>query len=55
MILNFSIPGTLQVDMRPYVKSMVDEFPEKLSGKTTAPWSEKLFKVDDKLKKLSVE
>jgi len=55
MILDFSILGTLQVDMRPYVKSMVDEFPEKLSGKTAAPWNEKLFKVDNKSKKLSME
>jgi hypothetical protein len=46
MILDFSIPGILQVDMTPYVKSMIEEFPDKLSGKTKTPWNENLFKVD---------
>jgi hypothetical protein len=33
MILNFLIPGVLQVDMTPYVKFMIEEFPDKLSGR----------------------
>jgi hypothetical protein len=55
MILDFLIPGVLQIDMTPYVKSMIDEFPEKLSGKTKGPWNENLFKVDPMLKKLGAE
>jgi hypothetical protein len=46
MILDFSIPGVLQVDMTPNVKSMIEELPDKLSGKTKMPWNENLFKVD---------
>ena len=46
MILNFSIPGVLQVDMTPYVNSMIEEFPDKLNGKTITPWNENFFKVD---------
>jgi hypothetical protein len=40
MILDFLIPGVLQVDMTPYVKSMIDKFPKKLSGKTKGLWNE---------------
>ena len=47
MVLDFSISGVLKVDMTNYVKSMVEEFPEKLSGNTNCPWNENLFKVDD--------
>jgi hypothetical protein len=52
MELNFSIPGVLQVDMTKYVKSMVNDFPEMLEGKGTFPWTNKLFTVDNKSKKL---
>ena len=55
MVLDFSIPGVLQVDMVSYVKSMIEEFPEDLSGKSKCPWNENLFKVDDTAKKLSRE
>jgi hypothetical protein len=56
MILNFSIPGMLQVlDMTPYVKSMIEEFPEKLSGNTKGPWNENLFKVNPMSKKLGAK
>jgi hypothetical protein len=55
MILNFLIPGELQVDMAPYIKSMIEEFPDKLSGKTKMPWNENLFKVDPNLKHLKTE
>ena len=55
MILDFSIPGILQIDMTPYVKSMIEEFPEELSGKTKGPWNENLFKVDTTSKKLEAE
>ena len=55
MILDFLIPGVLKINMTPYAKSMIDEFPEKLSGKTKGPWNENLFKVDPMLKKLGAE
>jgi hypothetical protein len=52
MILDFLIPGVLQLDMTPYVKSMIEDFPDKLSGKTMTPWNENLFKVDPTSKRL---
>jgi hypothetical protein len=52
MVLDFSIPGVLQVDMTDYVKGMIADFPEELSGKTKAPWNENLFKVDPMSKML---
>ena len=55
MILDYSVPGVLQVDMRPYVKSMIDEFPDELSGNSNGPWTANLFKVDDASPKLEPE
>jgi hypothetical protein len=55
MILDFLIPGVLQVNKTPYVKSMIEEFPDKLSGKTKTPWNENLFKVDPNSKCLQTE
>jgi hypothetical protein len=55
MILDYSIPGVLTVDMTAYVKAMVKDFPEKLEGSGKFPWTEKLFKVDSASKQLSPE
>jgi hypothetical protein len=37
----------LTVDMTNYVKSMVNDFPEKLLNSGRFPWTENLFKVDE--------
>ncbi len=55
MILDFTEPGVLRIDMRDYVKGMIDNFSEKLSGKTKGPWNENLFKVDESSPKLENE
>ncbi len=55
MILDYSTPGVLKVDMTSYVKSMVEDFPEKIEGKGKFPWTENLFKVDPDSKKLKPE
>jgi hypothetical protein len=55
MVLDFSRPGVLQVDMTNYVKAMIDDFPVKLEGIGTFPWTNKLFTVDPKSKKLDDE
>jgi hypothetical protein len=34
---------------------MIEEFPDKLSGKTKTPWNENLFKVDPSSKHLKTE
>jgi len=52
MELDFSRPGVLQVDMTKYVKSMVNDFPEPLEGVGAFPWTNKMFTVDSKSKKL---
>jgi len=55
MILDFLIPGVLQLDMTPYVKSMIEDFPDELNGKSKTPWNENLFKVDTTSKQLDPE
>jgi hypothetical protein len=47
MMLDYSTPGQVKIDMSDYIKAMVDEFPEELPGKTQCPWNENLFKIDN--------
>ena len=35
-----------------FVKGMIEEYPEKLSGKASTPWKERLMKVDKNSKKV---
>ena len=53
MTLDYSTPGVLKVDMRDYIRSMEEDFPDDLSGNPKTPWTEKLFKVDKTSNKLS--
>ena len=54
MILDYSEKGKLKVDMKYYIKAMVDDFPLDFGERqTTAPWNDKLFKVIEKEKKLN--
>jgi hypothetical protein len=46
MVLDFSIPGVVKVDMTAYIKGMVNEFKFPLKGTGKFPWTEDLFKVD---------
>ena len=57
MVLDFSVPGVLKIDMVDYVKEMLKKFLEHddLVKDTDAPWSDKLFAVDEKSKKLTKE
>jgi hypothetical protein len=55
MVLDYSHPGLLQVDMTSYVKGMVEDFPTKLEGEGAVPWSGKLYTVDLKSKRLDDE
>ena len=47
MILDYSVPGQVSIDMSNYVKKMVKEFPqENLKGASVAsPWNVNLFQV----------
>ena len=57
MLLDFSVPGEVKVDMTDYVQDMIDEFPIELTGKAQTPANEKLFQVGvaKKLDKLKSE
>jgi hypothetical protein len=47
MMLNFTTPGVLKVNLTSYVRKMLEDFPIKFKGKSKCPWSENLFKVDE--------
>jgi hypothetical protein len=55
MILDFSIPGAMKLDMIYYIIQMLKDFPYDLKTITTNPWSEKLFKVNTESKNLDDE
>ena len=57
MKLDYSTPGEVKIDMRDYVKHMLDEFPINLPGKAATPASEKLYQVKEgkKLSQLKAE
>lgn len=56
MILDFTKPNCLRVDMTNYVKDMIDAFHDDLSGLAgKCPWNENLFKVEKGSKFLSKE
>ena len=46
MLLDYSEPGKVKIDMKDYVKDMLEEFPVKLKGLVTSVANEKLFDVD---------
>ena len=54
MILDYSKKGKLMVDMKYYIKAMIDDFPLDLNElRTTSVWNDKLFKVNEKEKILN--
>jgi hypothetical protein len=55
MVLDYSRPGVLQIDMTDYVKGMIEDFPAKLEGEGSVPWTGNMFSVDAKSKLLDVE
>jgi hypothetical protein len=50
MVLDYSQDGKLKIDMRYYIKDMLEKFPKRVEPNKKAPWSDKLFKVDEKSK-----
>jgi hypothetical protein len=55
LILDYCEPGKLRLDMTPYFKAMIDDFPEKLTGVAKCPWNENIFKVDESTGKPNIE
>ena len=57
MILDYSVPGRVTIDVSDYVKAMIKEFPEEelVGPAPKSPWNDNLFKVDPNSLPLSVE
>ena len=53
MILDYSKPGKLIVDMREYIKRMIEEFEYEIPGKAKTPVAEHLFKINNMCEKLN--
>jgi len=45
MNLDFSTPGTVQIDMTPYINKIVAAFPEKITGVQSTPAADHLFQI----------
>ena len=54
MILDYSLEGKLQVDMKYYIDKTIKEYPYPIKP-SKAPWNENLFKVNEKSPRLSKE
>ena len=56
MVLDFTVEGEVKINMTDYVKGMIEDFPEELSSmRVTSAAMENLFKVNEKVRKLSQE
>jgi hypothetical protein len=55
MILDYNTPGAMTVDMMYYIDGMIEDFPYPIKSIKTAPWTDKLMKVDVTSKHLDVE
>ena len=55
MVLDYTLPGALKIDMTQYVNAMIEDFPAELAGVSKCAWNENLFKVDKDAKKLCKE
>jgi hypothetical protein len=45
MDLDYSVPGEVKITMVDYLKRVITEFPEAISGGATSPAADRLFKV----------
>ena len=55
MDFDFSNEGSVKIDMRKYVKEMLEECPGELKAKSMTPANEKLFRVNESSPKISKE
>lgn len=44
MIMDFSKPGVLTLDMRYYIKNILEQFPEQITP-SKIPWNDRLMKI----------
>jgi hypothetical protein len=50
MDMEFNKDGTLEVSMITYLKNVIKQFPEEISGRASSPAAEHLFAVRDESK-----
>eukprot|EP00957_Ditylum_brightwellii_P185969 14158582-Ditylum_brightwellii.AAC.2 len=55
MYLDFSLKGRVIIDVKDYVRSIVEDFPVKITKMPATPASSQLFKVNKRCKRLSKE
>ena len=55
MKLVFDDNKGIKIDMKDYVRDMINDYPDELSGKSKTPANEKIFKVNEKIQKLKKE
>ena len=53
MLLDYSEKGKLKIDMRSYIKDIIETFPENLSDKIKCPWTTRLFNNNNNSKILN--
>lgn len=53
MILGYNASEIFKVDMIYYITNMLEEFPYELTGSTSTPWNDTLFKLDNNSKKMN--
>ena len=46
MILDYSLAGKLQVDMKYYIDKMIEEYPYPIKP-ANSPWNDNLFKINE--------
>ena len=52
MIMDYTQDGALKIDMKYYIKGMLDDFPYEVKATKVAPWTENLLKVQEEVTKL---
>ena len=55
MTLDFSVTGSVRIDMDEYIEALLEEFPKMVIGSAVMPATESLFKVNEDGKKLDEE
>ncbi len=55
MRFDFSFKNLVRINMMQYTSKVIEEFPEKIDGKSATPVADHLFKVRDNLRKCDEE
>lgn len=55
MVLDFTIPGKIRIDMTKFVDKMIEGMPEEMVGEATTAAASYLFSINDKCENLSEE